>query len=89
MSDLSLITTVLYILVLLFVALGERKLLAFVMRRIGPILMGRNGAFQILVDLFKLLTKEDFLIPRPTTAAAPIFIALLFSCQLVFSQNFV
>ena len=89
MSDLSLITSILYILVLLFVALGERKLLAFVMRRIGPILMGRNGAFQILVDLLKLMTKEDFLIPRPTTTSAPIFIALLFSCQLVFSQNFV
>jgi NADH-quinone oxidoreductase subunit H len=72
-------SSILYILVLLFVALGERKLLAFVMRRIGPILMGRNGAFQILVDLVKLLSKEDFLIPRPTTTIAPIFIALLFS----------
>ena len=89
MSDLSLMTAVLYILVMLFVALGERKVLAFIMRRIGPILMGRNGAFQIFVDLFKLMAKEDFLVPRPTTTLAPIFIALLFSCQLVFSQNFV
>lgn len=79
MSDVALMSSILYILVLLFVALGERKLLAFVMRRIGPILMGRNGAFQILVDLVKLLSKEDFLIPRPTTTIAPIFIALLFS----------
>lgn len=89
MSDLSLITAILYILVLLFVALGERKVLAFIMRRVGPVLMGRNGAFQILVDLTKLLSKEDFLIPRPTSSSTPIFIALLFACQLVFSQNFV
>lgn len=59
------------------------------MRRIGPILMGRNGSFQILTDLVKLLTKEDFLIPRPTTTTAPIFITLLFCAQLLFSQNFV
>jgi len=78
--------TVLYT---LFVVLTERKLLAFAMRRIGPILMGRNGAFQIALDLFKLVTKETFLIPRPTTALAPIFLALLYCCQLLFSQNFV
>jgi NADH-quinone oxidoreductase subunit H len=51
--------------------------------------MGRNGAFQIVADLFKMLTKEIFLIPRPTTAAAPIFLSLLFSVQLLFSLNFV
>ena len=78
--------TVLYT---LFVVLTERKLLAFAMRRIGPILMGRNGAFQIALDLFKLVTKETFLIPRPTSALAPIFLALLYCCQLLFSQNFV
>jgi NADH:ubiquinone oxidoreductase subunit H len=55
----------------------------------GPTLMGRNGAFQILADLFKMLTKEVFLIPRPTTVAAPIFLSLLFSVQLVFSLNFI
>jgi len=54
----------------------------------GPTLMGRNGAFQILADLFKLLSKEIFLIPRPSTTAAPIFLSLLFSSQLVFSLNF-
>lgn len=59
------------------------------MRRIGPILMGRNGAFQIALDLFKLMSKEIFFIPRPTTALAPIFIALMFTSQLWFSQNFV
>ena len=55
----------------------------------GPTLMGRNGAFQILADLFKLLSKEIFLIPRPSTAAAPIFLSLLFCSQLLFSINFI
>lgn len=64
-------------------------MLAFAQRRMGPTLMGRNGAFQILADLFKMLTKEVFLIPRPTTVAAPIFLSLLFSVQLVFSLNFI
>jgi len=59
------------------------------MRRVGPILMGRNGAFQIAADLIKFLTKEIFLIPRPSTSLAPIFITLLWSSQLWFSQNFV
>lgn len=51
--------------------------------------MGRNGAFQIALDLFKMLTKEVFLIPRPTTALAPVFLSLLYVCQLLFSQNFI
>ena len=55
----------------------------------GPTLMGRNGAFQILADLFKMLTKEIFLIPRPSTVMAPVFLSLLFATQLLFSLNFV
>lgn len=55
----------------------------------GPTLMGRNGAFQIALDLIKLMTKEIFLIPRPTTALAPLFLALLYASQLLFSQNFI
>jgi len=55
----------------------------------GPTLMGRNGAFQILEDLFKMLTKEIFLIPRPATVMAPIFLSLLFTTQLLFSLNFI
>lgn len=55
----------------------------------GPTLMGRNGAFQILADLFKMLTKEIFLIPRPSTVMAPIFLSLLFVTQLLFALNFV
>lgn len=82
MSETGLIICLLSILFLLFVALTERKLLAYAMRRLGPILMGRNGAFQIALDLFKLMTKEIFFIPRPTTALAPIFISLMFTSQL-------
>jgi NADH:ubiquinone oxidoreductase subunit H len=51
--------------------------------------MGRNGAFQILLDLVKLLSKETFLIPRPTSVLAPIFLTLFFACQLLFAQNYV
>lgn len=36
-----------------------------------------------------MLTKEIFLIPRPTSALAPIFLAFLYATQLVFSQNFI
>lgn len=64
-------------------------MLAFSQRRMGPTLMGRNGAFQIFADLFKMLTKEIFLIPRPSTVAAPVFLSLLFSVQLMFSLNFI
>ena len=51
--------------------------------------MGRNGAFQIAADLFKLLTKEVFLIPRPTTVGAPIVLSLLFATQILFCLNFI
>ena len=73
----------------LVVILVERKLLAYAMRRVGPMLMGRNGAFQILLDLVKLLSKETFLIPRPTSVLAPIFLTIFFACQLLFAQNYV
>jgi NADH:ubiquinone oxidoreductase subunit H len=89
MSESGLLICLLSILFMLFVTLTERKLLAYAMRRLGPTLMGRNGAFQIALDLFKLLNKEIFLIPRPTSSLAPIFLALLFSSQLWFSQNFI
>ncbi len=89
MSESGLIIALFTVLFTLFVVLTERKLLAYAMRRMGPTLMGRNGAFQIALDLFKLVTKETFLIPRPTTALAPVFLTLLYCCQLMFSQNFV
>ena len=89
MSESSLIIALFSVIFTLFVVLTERKLLAYAMRRMGPSLMGRNGAFQIALDLFKLLTKEIFLTPRPTTALAPVFLTLLYASQLLFSQNFI
>lgn len=89
MSESALILALLTILITLFTVLLERKFLAYAQRRMGPSIMGRNGAFQIVLDLVKLLTKELFLIPRPTTALAPIFLSLLYAVQLLFSQNFV
>jgi len=89
LHELAIITSLLVVLLNLFVVLLERKLLSFVQRRMGPTLMGRNGALQIVADLFKMLTKEVFLIPRPTTSLAPVFLSLLFATQLLFSLNFV
>jgi NADH:ubiquinone oxidoreductase subunit H len=89
MSELSLILALLTVFLTLFVVLVERKFLAYAQRRMGPAIMGRNGAFQIGLDLVKLLTKEIFLIPRPTSALAPIFLAFLYATQLIFSQNFI
>jgi len=89
MSELVLLVTLFMILLALFVILLERKLLAYAQRRMGPTIMGRNGAFQILADLFKMLTKEIFLIPRPSTSLAPIFLSLLFITQLLFLLNIV
>lgn len=89
MSETGLIACLLSIVFLLFIALTERKVFAYVMRRIGPVLMGRNGAFQIGADLIKCLSKELFFIPRPTSALAPVFIALMWTSQLWFAQNFV
>ena len=89
MSVLALILSLTTVLLALFVVLVERKFLAYAQRRMGPAVMGRNGALQIALDLVKLLTKEIFLIPRPTSALAPVFLALLYGIQLMFSQNFV
>jgi len=89
LSEFSLIIALITVLTTLLVVLVERKFLAYAQRRMGPAVMGRNGAFQIVLDLVKLLTKEIFLIPRPSTALAPIFLMLLYSTQLIFSQNFI
>jgi NADH:ubiquinone oxidoreductase subunit H len=89
LRELAVITSLLLVFTTLFVVLLERKFLAYAQRRMGPAIMGRNGAFQIALDLIKLLTKETFLIPRPTSALAPIFLSLLYISQLLFSQNFI
>lgn len=89
MSETSLIIALLAILLSLFVVLTERKFLAYAQRRMGPAIMGRNGAGQLPLDLVKLLTKEVFFVPRPTSALAPVFLALLYAAQVLFSQNFI
>jgi NADH-quinone oxidoreductase subunit H len=89
LSELSLLLTLFLVLMTLFVVLLERKFLAYAQRRMGPTLMGRNGVFQLALDLVKLLTKETFLLPRPSSALAPIVLALLYVVQISFSQTFV
>lgn len=89
MSEFSLIIAFISVLLTLFVVLTERKFLAYAQRRMGPAVMGRNGAFQIVLDLVKLLTKEIFFIPRPSSSLAPICLSILYAVQLMFSQNFV
>nr|YP_010725823.1 NADH dehydrogenase subunit 1-a [Bakuella subtropica]WDY80868.1 NADH dehydrogenase subunit 1-a [Bakuella subtropica] len=89
LSELSLFVALLIILLTLFVVLLERKFLAYAQRRMGPAIMGRNGVFQLALDLLKLMTKETFLIPRPSSSLAPIILAFLYATQVLFSQNFI
>ncbi len=48
----------------------ERKILAFMQRRLGPTNVGPYGILQILCDGIKLFTKEDFI---PQNSVKPIF----------------
>ncbi len=63
----------------------ERKILAFIQRRLGPMHVGPYGVLQIAADGIKLFTKEDFIpsgankivfMVAPIITAATAFIAL-------------
>jgi len=78
MDNAYLIETVIKVVVILliFSALAgigtyfERKILAFMQRRLGPMNVGPFGLLQVGADGIKLFTKEDII---PTNVVAPIF----------------
>lgn len=84
-----LILLIVFVLFCLFIVLVERKFLAHAQRRFGPSIAGRNGWFQIILDLIKLATKEFFILPTTHTFIAPLLIALFFVNQMIFVQNFI
>jgi NADH-quinone oxidoreductase subunit H len=53
-----------------FTTYFERKILAFMQRRLGPMHVGPYGVLQVLADGVKLFTKEDIV---PQNAVKPIF----------------
>lgn len=78
METAYLIETVIKVVVvlLIFSALAgigtyfERKILAFMQRRLGPVNVGPFGLLQVAADGIKLFTKEDII---PSGVVAPIF----------------
>ncbi|QKF83345.1 NADH-quinone oxidoreductase subunit NuoH [Halarcobacter ebronensis] len=48
----------------------ERKVLAFMQRRLGPMNVGPHGVLQLAADGIKLFMKEDFI---PQNASRPVF----------------
>ena len=64
------------VIVLIFSALAglgtyfERKVLAFMQRRLGPMMVGPYGVLQFVADAIKLFTKEDII---PSNAVRGIF----------------
>lgn len=89
LSEFALILVIVFILFCLFVVLVERKFLAHAQRRFGPSIAGRNGYFQIILDLVKLATKELLILPNALTSFVPALISLFFVNQILFIQNFI
>lgn len=54
-----------------FATYVERKILAFMQRRLGPTMVGPYGILQLVADMIKLFTKEDVV---PKNAVKPIFL---------------
>ena len=75
MSVGSPLNVVLILAVLIAVAawliLVERRLLAIWQDRLGPNRLGPLGLFQIVADMIKMLSKEDWI---PPFADAPVFV---------------
>jgi NADH-quinone oxidoreductase subunit H len=88
---MSIVSQIIFILVVLIGVLTfagilvwvERRLLAFFQERYGPNRVGPEGTLQLVADLIKLLTKEDWI---PPFADKPLFViapAIIISTTLM------
>ncbi len=88
----SLLTVVLVLVAVMLTAAGltwaERRFLALWQERYGPNRVGPGGVLQVLADMIKLLTKEDWIPPfadKPVFVLAPavVLLAVLLSFAVV------